>query len=236
VKPINVEEKPMNKESILIWDLPTRIFHWTLAGSFLLAYLSGESERWVLVHVVAGYTLAGLILFRLVWGFAGTRYARFKSFCPTLASVKRHVHGLLRGRAEGEMGHNPIGALAIHALLLLGLVTAISGWLTFEDIGGDWLEEIHEAAASLMLFIVVLHIAGVMMTSWLSRQHLVHAMVSGRKMGYPRQAINSSQPLVAVILLACLMGFWIWSFSQPENLMAATTLMQTGANPGDDDD
>ena len=87
----------MKKTSIRVWDLPTRIFHWTLAGSFLVAYLSGESERWVKVHVVAGYTLVGLILFRLVWGLAGTRYARFSSFWPDLAGIKRHVQGLLRG-------------------------------------------------------------------------------------------------------------------------------------------
>lgn len=226
----------MKKTSILVWDLPTRIFHWTLAGSFLVAYLSGESERWVKVHVVAGYTLVGLILFRLVWGLAGTRYARFSSFWPDLAGIKRHVQGLLSGRAEDEPGHNPVGALAIQGLLLLGIITGISGWLTFEDMGGDWLEEIHEAAASLMLAIVALHIAGVIVTSRLSGQKLIRAMVSGRKMGYPRQAIDGNRPLVAVILLACLTGFWIWSFSQPENLMSVTTSTQSSDNPGDDDD
>jgi cytochrome b len=198
---------------IPIWDLPTRVFHWSLAASFIVAYLSGESERWALVHVTCGYTLLGLIVFRLIWGLAGTRHARFAEFVAGPRSVARHVADMIKGHPTRYVGHNPVGALSILALLLLGLVSALSGWMAYDDVGGEWLEELHGSASSVMLAMVFAHIAGVLMSSRQHRENLIRSMLDGRKKAEANQAIATTRPVVALFVLAGLIGFWVWSFS-----------------------
>lgn len=97
----------------LVWDAPVRVFHWLLAISFAVAYLSAESERWGLVHVTAGYTMAGLVAFRVVWGLVGTRHARFTDFVRGPRAVLGYLRSLVTGRPQHHAGHNPAGALAI---------------------------------------------------------------------------------------------------------------------------
>lgn len=198
---------------ILVWDLPTRLFHWTLALSFAVAYLTGESERWAGLHLTAGYTLLGLIGFRLVWGLVGTRYARFMQFVPGVTTLRSYVAGLVHGRPARQVGHNPLGALAILALLLLGLASGVTGWMLDTTPGAEWLEELHETVTALMLAVVVVHVAGVLMTSRLHGENLARAMLTGTKQGEAGQAISGSRPLVAALLLAALAGFWAWSYT-----------------------
>jgi cytochrome b len=200
-------------QRVPVWDLPTRVFHWSLAASFIGAYLSGDSERWALVHVTCGYTLLGLIVFRLVWGLTGTRYARFAEFVAGPSSVARYITGMIQGHPTRYVGHNPVGALSILALLLLGLVSAVSGWMAYEDVGDEWLEELHESASSVMLAIVFAHLAGVLMSSRQHRENLVRSMLDGRKKAEANQAITTTRPIVALFVLASLIGFWVWSFN-----------------------
>ena len=171
----------MTNDRIKVWDLPTRLFHWSLAASFTIAYLTSESERWRDLHVNAGYAVAGLIAFRLVWGLVGTRHARFADFFPTPSRLKAYLGSLLAGRPQHYVGHNPAGALAIFALLALGALAAASGWATYEELGGEWLEEVHEFFANAMLFVVGVHLAGVFVGSLLHRENLVRAMITGWK-------------------------------------------------------
>jgi cytochrome b len=199
-------------ERILVWDIPTRVFHWSLALSFAGAFLTGDSELWRDIHVLLGYTVLGLIAFRLVWGFVGTRYARFAEFVRGPAVAIRHLAQLASGHAWHPVGHNPSGAVAILLLLLLGIASGISGWAVYEEIGGDWLEELHELTSNAMLAVVFLHIAGVLAVSYLQRENLVVAMITGRKLGKTRQAISSSHPLIALLLLTALIGSWIWAW------------------------
>lgn len=198
---------------ILVWDLPTRLFHWTLALSFAVAYLTGESERWATLHITAGYTLLGLIGFRLVWGLVGTRYARFAQFVTGFAPLRSYVTDLVRGRPARFVGHNPAGALAILALLLLGLASGVSGWMLDANADGEWLEALHETVSALMLAMVVAHVAGVLISSRLHGENLVKSMLTGLKQGESGQAISGSRPLVGVILLMALAGFWSWSYT-----------------------
>ena len=128
------------KTPILVWDLPTRWFHWLLALSFAGAWLTAESERYSDLHVMLGYTLLGLIAFRLVWGFVGPRYARFADFTYAPATVVRYVKSLFSGQPKHYLGHNPAGAVAIFLLLALGIASGVSGWMTYNEIGGEWLE------------------------------------------------------------------------------------------------
>jgi cytochrome b len=193
---------------IKVWDLPTRVFHWSLAASFAGAYITAESERWRDVHVLLGYTLAGLIAFRLVWGVIGTRYARFTSFVFPPSRVVAYVKSLLAGSPEHHVGHNPAGALAIFLLLGLGLVTAASGFMTYQEMGGEWLEDLHEGAANAMLAVVVIHLAGVVVSSLLHRENLVRSMLTGNKQGRSDEGIPRSRALVGIALLVAVLGFW----------------------------
>jgi cytochrome b len=175
----------MNTPRIAVWDVPVRLFHWIFASSFLGAYLTSESERWRDVHLIAGYTLAAMLLFRVLWGFIGSRYARFTEFWPTPSGLKSYLGSLFSRRPQHFVGHNPAGAVAIFALLSLGGLTAASGWINYAEFGGPtiahWMEEIHEGLANAMLVIVGIHLAGVVVSSWLHRENLVRAMITGSK-------------------------------------------------------
>ncbi len=197
-----------NKPSILVWDLPVRVFHWLLALSFAGAYVTAESEVWRLVHVTLGYTVAGLVSFRLVWGLVGTRHARFSAFVRSPAAAWRYLRSLAAGLPEHHVGHNPAGALAIVGLLALaGLVTG-SGWARYNEMGGEWLEELHEVAANGMLALVLLHIVGAVASSVVHHENLVRAMVTGHKAGDPAQGIRRAWWPVGVLVLAGVLGFW----------------------------
>ncbi len=200
-------------ERRLVWDIPTRVFHWSLALSFLGSYLSGESERWALIHITCGYTLLGLIVFRLIWGVIGTRYARFSEFAPKPSTVLKYLAGLFKRRPAHYIGHNPLGALAIIAVLLLGLICAISGWLINAEVGPFWLEPVHLISADAMLAVVFVHIIGVLLSSYLHHENLIKAMLDGRKPAEEEQAIAKSRPLIALLILICIVAFWVWSFS-----------------------
>ncbi len=193
---------------VLVWDAPVRVFHWLMVLSFAGAWLTAESERWRLAHVTLGYTMAGLVAFRLLWGVAGTRTARFVNFVRGPRAVARYLGSLVRGRPEHHLGHNPAGALAIVALLALAAATVASGWASYESLGGDWLEDAHEAAAGAMLAVVGVHVAGVLASSWLHRENLVAAMVDGRKPGRPEEGIRRAWHAVGVLMLSAVLGFW----------------------------
>ena len=202
----------MKTERILVWDLPTRLFHWLLAGTFAGAWLTADSERWIDVHTTLGYTFAGLIAFRLLWGFIGTHYARFASFVTGPGAVLRYLKSMVWLTPEHHVGHNPAGGWAVLALLGLGAVTALSGYAVYADYGGHWLEELHEGAASAMLALVFVHIGAVVLSSVIHQENLVKAMLTGFKHGLAAQAIRRPQWIAAGALVAAVVGFWTGAF------------------------
>ena len=195
-------------QRILVWDVPTRVFHWLLVLSFGGAYLTAESERYRDIHVVLGYTLLGLIGFRLLWGFFGTRYAQFRSFLFKPGEIVAYLQSLFRGKPAHYVGHNPAGSMAIWLLLGLGILTGATGVMLFQDIGGEALEELHEFASNAMLAIVVIHIAGVVVSSVLHRENLVRSMITGFKSAEPEQGIRRSYLWLGVIILTAVVAFW----------------------------
>lgn len=194
--------------NIRVWDLPTRIFHWLLVLSFAGAWLTAESEHYRDVHLMFGYTVAGLLLFRIVWGFAGSRWARFSSFLFPPSRLADYLHSLRTLRPQHHAGHNPLGALAVFLLLGLGLATAACGFATYQELGGKWLKEVHEAGAQLMLAIVIVHVLGVIVSSQLHRENLARAMVTGSKRGRPGEGIASRHAVAGVLLLVAVLAFW----------------------------
>ncbi|MDP2007745.1 MAG: cytochrome b/b6 domain-containing protein [Rubrivivax sp.] len=202
----------MARRRVLVWDAPVRVFHWLTVLSFAGAWITAESERWRLLHVTLGYTLAGLVAFRLVWGLVGTRHARFANFVRGPQAVMAHLRDMVQGRFERHAGHNPAGALAIVALLGTAVALTLSGWALFDGPGGDWLEDVHEGAANAMLALVGLHLAGVALASWLGRENLVGTMFSGRKDVAPAEGIRSAWRSVAALMVIAVAGFWVWQW------------------------
>ena len=197
-----------SKSKILVWDAPVRVFHWLLVLCFAGAYITAESERWRLIHVTLGYTLGGLVAFRIFWGLLGSRYARFTNFVRGPAAVLKYGRALTTAQPEHHLGHNPAGAVAIVLLLLFSMAIVATGWAIYNDVGGEWLEEWHEGVANFMLAVVGVHIAGVILASLLHHENLVLAMVNGRKVGPPGGAIRWSWWPLALLIVVVVLGFW----------------------------
>ena len=224
--------------TVLVWDLPVRVLHWLMVLSFAGAYLTAESERWRLLHVTLGYTMAGLVGFRIVWGLLGSRHAKFSSFVRGPAAVARYVRSLVDGRPEHHVGHNPAGALAILALLGLTLAIGASGWGLYNDVGGEWIEDLHEGAANAMLAVIGVHIVAVLVSSWLHRENLVGSMVSGRKAGRPEDGVRSAWRSVAALMLVAVLGFWWlqWQGAPTCDGLSNAAISATAGTPADDHD
>lgn len=206
--PINEPTATEESGQVRVWDLPTRVFHWLLAASFVGAYLTGESESYRALHITFGYTLTGLITFRVLWGLVGTRYARFSSFLFSPAETIAYLKSLTTASPKHYLGHNPAGAIAIFLLLLLGIVTATTGYLHYFELGGHWLEELHEGAANFMLLLVLVHLLGVIVSSLLHRENLAAAMVTGIKKGAVTAGITQSKAAIAGLVLVAVLGYW----------------------------
>ncbi len=189
---------------ILVWDLPTRLFHWLFAGSFAIAYLTAGSEFFFPLHLFAGLLMLLLVGFRLVWGLTGSRYARFSSFLFSPAAGAKYVFDVLKGKAQRHIGHNPAGSWAIYALILLGAGAAASGLSLL--VLGESLEDVHEALANAMMAVVVLHLVGVAVESLVHRENLPKAMVDGRKEGRTEESIPSPRRFAGAVLLALVVG------------------------------
>jgi cytochrome b len=167
--------------TVKVWDPFVRLFHWTLAGLVLVAFLTGdEAEK---VHIAVGYAILGLISARIVWGFVGPRHARFTDFVKSPAEILRYARQELRGRAPRRLGHNPLGGAMVVGLLTTLSAVSILGYLLTTDAywGVEQVKEIHEAAAYLLLGMAGLHVLGVVWTSASHRENLVKAMITGRK-------------------------------------------------------
>jgi cytochrome b len=167
--------------AVKVWDPFVRVFHWSLATLFLVAYATGdEVER---VHIAAGYAIAGLIALRVVWGFVGPRHARFSNFVRSPRAVLAYLRDVALLRAPRYLGHNPAGGAMIIALLVMLAGTSITGYMMTTDAfwGAKWVEEVHEAFANLTVGLIVFHVLGVLISSFEHRENLVKSMITGQK-------------------------------------------------------
>jgi len=183
----------INKE-IKVWDLLIRLFHWSLVMAFIIAYAS--EDDFMLIHSYAGYTIMGLLLIRVVWGVIGTKYARFSDFVRPPREALNYIKDTAHFKAKRYLGHNPAGGLMIIALLLSLLLTTLTGlgaygvegsgplasWFSgIGHFGKEAFEEVHEFFANFTLFLIIIHIAGVILGSISHGENLVRAMFTGTK-------------------------------------------------------
>lgn len=196
------------KQEIMVWDMPVRVFHWLLVICFAGAWLTSESERLAMIHYAFGYTACLLVLVRLVWGVIGTRYARFSQFLKSPQAVIEHFMAMLRGHPHHDLGHNPAGGLVMFALMLFILLIGLTGYLTVKEFFGNFVSEVHEAAASLVLGLVIVHVIAAIGMSVTEKQNLVRSMVTGKKKGFPEQGIRYPQYLIGAFIFCAAVYFF----------------------------
>jgi len=194
---------------ILVWDAPVRVFHWSLAATFVTAYVSGGNEKHEAIHVAAGVVIATLFVFRLLWGFVGSRYARFAGWSFGPAALRDYLLGVLRFSPPHYTGHNPATAQAVLALIAIVAVLTASGFASYYVLGGDWIEMLHALAAKAMLALAAVHVVGVLLASITTRENLPGGMWHGRKRGREGDGIASQHWPTAVALVAAI-GIAIW--------------------------
>lgn len=175
------DDKPPQQGRVAVWDPFVRLFHWSLIVCVFTAWWTGDD--WKDLHLASGYTAAILITVRVLWGFAGTPYARFSQFVRRPMAVVEYMKAVARGDAPRYLGHNPAGAAMIVTLLALLAAVCITGWLLTTDAfwGTVTMERIHEILVDIVLVLACVHVAGVIVMSHKHGENLVRAMLTGWK-------------------------------------------------------
>jgi cytochrome b len=175
--------RPAKPPELQVWDLFVRVFHWSLVAVFALAYVSSEGPR--RLHEWLGYAALGLVLARVLWGFVGSRHARFADFVPSPRRLRVYVAQALKRQEPRHLGHNPAAAVMIVFLMLMVTAIGVSGWMMSLDAfwGNETLEEAHELLVHITMAAVAVHVLAAFYESWRHRENLIGAMVTGRKRG-----------------------------------------------------
>ncbi len=224
--------------STLVYDLPTRIFHWLFSGLFLVAFgiakTIDDDSIIFSYHMLAGFLIGGLVIWRIFWGFFGSSHARFTGFNLNPLALKDYFLGILSGSKKRWSGHNPASSWAAITMFVLALGLATSGYLMGTGYK-ESLEDIHEFMANAFVVIVVMHVAGVLLHSIRHQDAIACSMVDGKKeLGNNDQSIPSNRNFSAILLLALFVSAGIYlvnNFDSPNralNLFGQT--LQLGEN------
>ena len=220
-------------------DAPTRAFHWLFALCFVGAYLSADGERWRLLHVVLGDSMAGLLTFRVLYGLVGPKQVRLNLMASKLSGATVWLRSLPRARALGDVnwrqGQNLFMALAVVVLLALVVPITLTGYASFNDWGGDWLGEFHEAVGEAFLWVVVGHLVAIAGLSWLRRKNVAAPMFTGRTEGRGPDVAKHNHVWLACLLCAAVLGYVAWEWQQAPNGLVNLGRLQTTGDRGHDD-
>lgn len=193
-------------------DLATRTYHWLFAASFIGAYLTAESEKFRLLHVTLGYTMLGLVGFRIVWGIIGPRHMRLSAMFRKLKGLGTLREALRSGQllhaTHLKQSANLLMALTIMALLASVIPLTLSGYAVYHELAGNWIEEIHEFFGEMMLVLVVSHLFMIALVSLLRRTNLAKSMVTGTISGAGPDLIKSDNSLISGTIVLGVMA-WI---------------------------
>lgn len=204
----------MQERSIRVWDFPTRLFHWALVVLLAISWFSGGEEGSAAsLHRFAGEAIAGVIVFRIIWGFVGNERARFADFAAGPSAIIAHVRDIFSKQPRRHLGHNPLGGVAVFLLLAVVSVVVVTGLFSggeetagpFAGVGGINLAETHEASFRVLQALIGLHLVGVIVESWLSRDALTPAMITGVKRRRADEPGADARPAHPIALLAALM-------------------------------
>jgi cytochrome b len=226
------------------------MFHWLFALSFLGAYLTSDGERWRMLHITLGYTMAGLLAFRVLYGLWGPPQARLslmlRKLKPGLQWLKLAVANATAGTFAGvnwRQGQNLLMALAVVVLLVLVVPLTLSGYATFHDwgdvLGGDWIEDVHEVMGEAFLWVVLAHLALIAGLSFLRQKNVAQPMLTGRTDGAGPDLAKRNHGWLALLLLLAVLAYAAWEWQQsPNGLVTAEAIngAWSGGDPDRDDD
>ncbi len=226
---------------VLIWDLPTRLFHWLLAAcciaAFTLALCTSEHSRAFDSHMLFGLALIPLVVFRLFWGFVGTTYARFRTCIHSPGEAVGYLFGMITHTARRYLGHNPAASYAILAMFILVPCCIVSGLLIQSS---KFFQELHEIISYILMVIIGAHLIGVVVHTVAHKENVALSMLTGTKMAQTDEGITSSHALVALCMLV-LTGIWTgavvkqYDFTTRRMTMPLIgTVIQFGKNVQDD--
>lgn len=217
-----------------VWDLSTRLFHWSVVLLLLFQWLSVEAvDDWIEWHVYGGYAVLSLVLFRIIWGFAGTRYSRFSQFLYSPGKVFHYMKTLTDRDSWHYAGHNPLGGLSVILMLALIAIQAITGLFMTDDIliyapyhGAlsddiqDLMISLHHSVFDILLIVTGIHIVAILYYRFYKNQHLVSAMIHGNKVLSDSKPISSDRNRLAFILmiLAIVVVYLIVAVFPPERI------------------
>ena len=223
-------EKSIQPKTIKIWDVPVRIFHWSLVTLFIAAYVTNLlGPNYFNYHLWAGYGIIVLVVFRILWGFVGTYHARFFNFVRSPVATTKYALSVLKKKDVHYLGHNPLGAVMVVALLLAILVQAVTGLFTNDEIinlGPLYgyindelslkLTSIHRQLFYWIVGAIFLHIVAVLFHVWFKRDNIVKAMFTGKKNTdelAEEKSISSSRIWLAIIIVAIVIAALVWIIS-----------------------
>jgi len=218
--------------SRLVTDAPTRMFHWLFALSFVGAYLTADGERWRLLHVTLGYTMAGLLGFRVLYGLLGPRTAGLGLLWRKLTGASAWLRSLPQANSLQDIpwrpGQNVLTALSVLALLVMVVPLTLSGYATYHDwgdfLGGDWVEDVHEFFGEAVLVVALAHVAWIAILSVLRRKNQALPMLSGRIPGPGPNLVQKNRTWLAAMLLLAVLTFGAWEWQQsPSGLLPGNT-------------
>jgi cytochrome b len=209
-----------------------RMFHWLFALSFAGAWLTADGERWRLLHVTLGYTLAGLLAFRVLYGVFGPRQAGLGPLWRKLGGAPAWLRSLTDARSPAAVnwrqGQNLLMAAAVVSMLVLVLPLTLSGIGTYQEwLGGDALEEVHEFFGNTFLAVVLAHLALIAGLSLLRRQNQALPMLTGRLHGPGPDLVRHNRGWLAALLLVAVLGYWGWEWQQAPNGLVPAASAQT---------
>jgi cytochrome b len=207
---------PTEPPSTIVWDLPTRLFHWTLVVLILLQYLSGEFDLIPMAwHYWLGYATLALVLFRLLWGFLGSTTSRFASFVRGPRAVLSYVRAIAAGREVRVIGHNPLGGWSVVLMLASVAVQSVSGLFSTDDLTEtgpladrvsdatvEWMTRVHHLNRWVLVLLIALHVVAVLMHWVIRRDNLLAAMVHGRSRAGSDDRTRIAPAWRAIVLLA----------------------------------
>ncbi|WP_114639377.1 cytochrome b/b6 domain-containing protein [Polynucleobacter necessarius] len=197
------------RKRMLVWDSPLYVSHWILALCFVGAILTQESEQFRLVHVTLGYTMLGIVGFRVIWGFIGSKYARFSTIKPRFLKVHENIKAILSGERQALMGLNAIGFLAAYVLMFLVLLVSATGYLTFNEIGPELISELHELVGNALIAVVVVHVGSILLNA------LYHYLQKNNSTATSKMSVivvkARAYKWVTVIILLLMIYFWVFN-------------------------
>lgn len=236
----NSEMYPLEEK--LIWDLPLRVFHWSMVITVTIAGITGYflEEWWLDVHVYAGYSIGCLLAFRLIWGFIGSYYSRFHSYPLKYKKAISHLKNMIQGKSASYTGHNPVGAWMIVGLLSclsLLIITGMVVWGGQENHGplahlvgykvGDFSEDIHGIIANILMFAIAIHISGVFVETYFLKHPVINAMITGKKTTDDTKAnANIWYTIRGAFVFTLIIGSVVyWGTSAPANSMTEAQVL-----------